>query len=106
MKLTLLALTILLTVSTLARAQGPVLQTEQHFKISSLKTPFAMQADFEGEYVVFSDRIQVKLTKADIRVSENCPYKGRRLLSALRFGLATNTENNSWKIEQIGRAHV
>lgn len=93
-----MTLVVLLAVSPIVNPQdagGPVAKP---FSVSSLNTPFAMQGDFEGEYRIYPDRIELKITKANIRISEHCPYKGRRLLSAVKFGLATSTENKRWKI--------
>jgi hypothetical protein len=99
----LLALVVLFAISPLARAQDADAPEAQPFSISSLHTAFAMQADFEGEYRIYPDRIELKVTKANIRVSEHCPYKGRRLLSAVKFGLATSTANGGWKIAHVGQ---
>jgi len=57
-----------------------------------------MQGDFDGEYRIYPDRIELKVTKANISISEHCPYKGRRLLSAVKVGLATGTDAGRWKI--------
>lgn len=92
----LLVLTLLTFASAKAQDAGAA---EAHpFSISSLNTPFAMQGVFEGEYRIDSGQVELKITKAEIRISEHCPYKGRRLLSAVKFGLATTTDGNRWKI--------
>ena len=110
MKRMFLALLVCLVVLPLAKAQDGTEPEARPFRISSLKTAFAMQGDFEGEYRIYPDRIKVKVAKADIRISEHCPYKGRRLLSALKFDLATSTEGRSWKMTNAGQemilAHV
>ena len=106
MKRMFLALLVCLIVLPLAKAQDDSGPEAQRFKISSLNTPFAMQGDFEGEYRVYPDRIKLKVTKAEISISEHCPYKGRRLLSALKFDLATATEGKSWKMIDAGHAMI
>jgi len=57
-----------------------------------------MQGDFEGEYQILPDSIEVTVAKADIRISGHCPYKGGRNFAYLKFGLATKTESGKWKI--------
>ena len=97
MKSAFLALMILLMVSPLALAQSG--DSESHsFVITSLNSAFGVQGVFEGEYRVLANRIQINLKKAEIRISENCPYQGRRLISSVKFGLAVSTEDNRWKI--------
>jgi hypothetical protein len=96
------ALIVLLAIS-LAKAQDADASKVGSFHISSFDTAFAVQGDFEGEYRVYPDRIELKVTKADIRVSEHCPYKGRRLLSALRFNLATSIDDRRWKTAYPGQ---
>ena len=93
-----LALLILLITASFAAAQVGGAPESQPFTISSLNTPFAMQGDFAGEYRIYPDRIELRLTKADISISEHCPYKGRRLFSGIKFGLAVNTDGKRWKI--------
>ena len=66
------------------------------FRFSSFDTPFAMQGDFEGEYRVLPDSIEVRLTKASVRISLHCPYKGRREFAALRFVLASHKPDGKW----------
>jgi hypothetical protein len=97
MKSAFLALMILLVVSPLALAQSGDSETKP-FIITSLNTAYGVQGVFEGEYRVFANRIQINLKRAEIRISENCPYKGRRLVSSVKFGLAVNAEDNRWKI--------
>lgn len=103
MKLLFFALMILLVVSVLTKAQDADVPEARPFNISSLNTPFAMQGDFKGEYRIYPDWIEVKVTKANIHISHHCPYKGRRLLSAIKFGLATNTDGKQWKIAHAGQ---
>jgi hypothetical protein len=99
----LVPLVFLLAVSPFAAAQDGGAAEARPFSISSLNTPFAMQLHADGEYRVYPDRIELRVTRADIRISEHCPYKGRRLLSALKFGLATHTEDGRWTIADGGQ---
>jgi hypothetical protein len=101
MRLGCLVVVTLLTFAS-AKAQDTAGPEARPFSISSLNTPFAMQGVFEGEYRIYSDRLELKVTKAEISISEHCPYKGRRLLSAVKFGLATSTDDNRWKIANAG----
>ncbi len=103
MKSGFLALAVLLIISPFVKAQDADVAQAHPFSISSLNTAFAMQGEFEGEYRIYPDRIELKVTKANIRISEHCPYKGRRLLSAVKFGLATSTEDKRWKIANAGQ---
>jgi hypothetical protein len=100
MRILVAALVAFLAVFPVANAQEEDAGAAKvgSFHISSLNSAFAMQGDFEGEYRIHPDRIELKLTKSDVRLSEHRPYKGRRLLSALKFGLATKTEDDNWKI--------
>lgn len=98
-----LALLVLLIVSLSTQGQDVGASDARSFSISSLKTAFAMQGDFEGEYRIYPGRIDVKVTKANIRISEHCPYEGRRLLSAVKVGLATGTDDKGWKIASGGQ---
>ena len=93
-----LPLLVLLILSSSMKGQGASGSDARPFSISSLNTAFAMQGDFDGEYRIYPDRIELKLTKANISISEHCPYKGRRLLSAVKISLATVTEAGRWKI--------
>lgn len=103
MRLAVLAVVVLLVLVPLSKAQDAGEPEAKRFTISSLNTPFAVQADFEGEYRIYPNMIELKVTKADIRVSEHCPYQGRRLLSSVKVGLATTTDDKRWKIAIIGR---
>src|SRR5687767_8844801 len=78
MKLLFSALMIFLVVSVSTKAQDADVPEARPFNISSLNTPFAMQGDFKGEYRIYPDWIEVKVTKANIHISHHCPYKGRR----------------------------
>ena len=78
-------------------AQDGFSKESQSVEISSLKTPFAVQAQFSGKFRVYPSGIALEFDKSLITVSENCPYKGRRLITTLRVGLATRTEKG-WEI--------
>lgn len=105
MRITISTLMILLAVSSVVNAQNVDEAKASPIHISSLNTPFAMQGDFEGWYRAYPNRIEVKLTKTDIRISEHCPYKGRRLLSAITISLATSLDGKRWKIAYPGQAY-
>ena len=103
-----LALLVLLVISSLTKAQDAGGSDARPFSISSLNTVFAMQGDFGGEYRVYPDRIELKITKANIRLtdrccSSRCSSKGRALLSAVKFGLATGNDDGQWKIANGGQ---
>jgi hypothetical protein len=94
MKLTLIALVVMLLLYPLmGRAQDASEPEAIPFHITSYNTPFAMQGDFEGEYRVYPTSIEVSLSKAVIRISEHCPYKGRREFGGLGFILASEGAN-------------
>jgi len=95
MKYLLMAMLALSGLST-AQAQQDFSPEPQPFYISSVNSAFGVQGKFEGEYRVYPDRIKLKVTKAEILVSRNCPYQGRRQISALRFDLAKRLENKKW----------
>lgn len=88
-----------------ARAQTVAEYEPIPFHISSLDTAFAMQGDFEGEYTVFPEGISVRLTKALVRISTHCPYKGAREFHAISFALATLNENGRWKMDNRSLKH-
>jgi hypothetical protein len=97
MKAKSIALTTLLLCCFVVHAKQTDEPRIYPFFISNVNTGFATQGDFEGEYQVYPDRVALHFTKAVITISENCPYKGRRLLTSLKFGFATPTEDNRWK---------
>lgn len=74
-------------------------QQKAPFKISSLGTPFGVQVELEGTYVVNEHYVEVSVEKARVYVSEHCPYQGRRLVNTLVVGLATTTPRGAWEIE-------
>lgn len=103
MRILVLTLIAFFTILPVAKAQSTDALKAGTFHISSLNTAFAMQGDFEGEYRIHPDRIELKVTKADIRISNHCPYKGRRLLSAVQFKLITKTEDGKRKTSSLGQ---
>jgi len=103
MRLGLLLLFVLLFAPPPAEVQDSGGPNAHPFSISSLNTAFGMQGEFEGEYRVYPDRIELRVTKANIHISEHCPYKGRRLLSALNFGLAAEAGGGRWKVDSWGQ---
>lgn len=98
MRKSYLALIALLLFAASTNAQVEDIPKAHPFKISSVNTAFAMQGEFEGEYRIYPDRIEFNVTKADIRIGRHCPYKGRRLLSGVRFNLAVATDEKRWRI--------
>jgi hypothetical protein len=82
-----------------ARAQTVAEYEPIPFHISSLDTAFAMQGDFEGEYVVYPEGVSVRLTKALVRIGTNCAYKGARELRAISFALVTLNDEGRWKMD-------
>ena len=104
--LCLLLVTIFLLCPAINQAQDSIDPPAVSFQMSSFNTAFGMQADFAGEYRVHPDSIEVDLTKADIRISTHCPYKGRRDFAALQFGLAKNVEDDKWDIASASQKFV
>lgn len=98
MKLTMaLVVALLLCAAVDVRAQATGEPEAVPLRISSLDSPFAMQGDFEGEFRVHDEGIEVRLARGLVRVSDHCPYKGRRVFGAIRFALATAREKG-WKM--------
>ena len=92
----LAALSIL--IPSLNRVHASQEADPNSFHITSFGTAFAMQGEFEGQYRVYPNSIEVAASRALIRISEHCPYKGRRMLASIRFSMATCTDENRWKI--------
>jgi hypothetical protein len=104
-KLLLLA-ALFLTGTSNAHAQSASESEAKPFNFSSRGTPFGVQGEFAGSYIVHEDSIEVTVAQAKIYVSENCPYQGPRTITQMRFGLATKTataSGESWKIESAGQ---
>lgn len=102
MKSLLIALLLLAPAPLLAQEALAASSIEQNepvavpFHFSSFDTAFAMQGDFEGEYRIYPTSVEVRLTKAVVRIALHCPYKGRREFSALSFALATKKPDRGW----------
>jgi hypothetical protein len=69
------------------------------FVLSSLGTPFGVQVKVEGTYTVYDTYVEVNVGRALIRVSEHCPYRGRRLVTTVLVGLATKARGGGWQVE-------
>ncbi len=94
MKFLLLALlTVLLIFPSFVTAQETDGTHPISFKMASVKG-FAMQSSFEGEYRILPDSIELKITKGNILLADNCPYRGSRLLDRLTFELVILTEDS------------
>ena len=65
-------------------------------KVSSINSAFGVQGHFEGEARVYPNWIELHFTRTTIVISQHCPYKGRRHLYRLSFGLASKTDK-SWR---------
>lgn len=102
MKSLLIALLLLCPTVALAQEQPEALAhnaskpVAMPFHFTSYDTPFAMQGEFKGEYRVFSNSVEVRLTKAVVRIVEHCPYKGLRQFAGLRFILASEKPDGKW----------
>jgi hypothetical protein len=94
----LAAVAALLLASPPAGARVPQGQP-QPFVISSLGTPFAVQVAVVGTYTVSENYVDVHVERVLIRVSEHCPYQGRRFVNTIAVGLAANTPRGRWEIE-------
>lgn len=97
MKHTLLLVVMMSLLSASARAQNSGSAESHSLQISSLKTPFAVQTQFSGKFKVYPSAIALEFEKSLITISENCPYKGRRLLTTLKVSLATSSDKG-WKL--------
>lgn len=107
MKLTVITLAALLLLYPFAnKSQASTEPQAVPFHISSFDTPFAMQGDFEGEYRVYPNSIEISLSKAVIRISEHCPYKGRRDFTALGMILATDGPNGKADKRLKSQKHI
>ena len=99
----LAAVALLLLVSQPAEARARAVQAEQKpFVISSLGTAFGVQVAVVGSYTVNEDYVDVHVERLLIRVSEHCPYQGRRFINTLVVGLATTSPRGGWEIENRG----
>jgi hypothetical protein len=95
-----LLITCLTTAALVTFGQSNSGPVTNQFQISSLQTPFGVQGEFRGTYVIDDDSIKIYVTDSKLYVSEHCPYQGRRLINYLTFSLATSTSPDcGWKIE-------
>lgn len=100
----LLPVILLALCAVSVRAQNAAENTGASFQISSLKSPFAFAGNFSGEYVVRPNAIEVTISKAEIFLRDNCPYRGRRQLAFINVALATT--GDSGKPTVIGHARA
>lgn len=96
----LAAVALLLLVSQPAETRARVVQEQpKPFAISSLGTAFGVQVTVVGTYTISEKHVDVYVERLFIRVSEHCPYQGRRFINTLVVGLATNSKRGGWEIE-------
>jgi hypothetical protein len=93
----LFALLFLCTAAGVCEAQTAGEPKAVPFRISSLGSAFAMQGDFEGEFRVYEEGIEVRLTDGLVRISPHCPYKGRRVFGSIKFALSAAADKG-WKM--------
>jgi hypothetical protein len=74
------------------------------FRISSVKSPFALAGTFEGEYLVKENSIEVTISSASVSLRNYGTYEGRRQLSFINIGLASVSETGKWKVIAHGFA--
>ena len=101
-----LSLSVLIAIAAVCHAQAEGEAAAIPFRISSFATPFAMQGEFEGEYRILPDSVEILIKKATVRDSTHCPYKGRRRLGTITFGLATATGEKSWKRSTMSQPYI
>lgn len=93
-----IAVFALLSAVTIIQAQTNENSAGGSFKVSSLNDGFfAFVGDFEGNYQVFPERIEVEVTRGKIILRDVSSYRGQRELKGLSVGLAATTEKR-WKI--------
>lgn len=102
--LLLCAALLTLSATVVAEAQTSSESSPVPFSISSVNTPFAFAGNFAGEYRLKDDSIEVTLSNAEIFLRDNCPYKGRRMLSFINLSLATPTPSGKWTVVNHARA--
>jgi hypothetical protein len=101
-----LSLSFLITTAAVCHAQTSNDPVAVPFSISSFSTRFAMQGEFEGEYRILPDSVEILVKKAVVRISTNCPYKGRRRLGTITFGLAMAAGEKSWKRSTMSQPFI
>ncbi len=96
----LAAVALLLLVSQPAKTRARVVQEQpKPFAISSLGTAFGVQVTVVGTYTVSEKHVDVYVDRLLIRVSEHCPYQGRRFINTLLVGLGTTGKRGGWEME-------
>jgi hypothetical protein len=89
---------------TSVRAQSVGENAGASFRISSVKSPFALAGTFDGEYQIRPDSIEITISKADIALRDNCPYRGRRQLAFINVALATTDASGKKTVINHARA--
>ena len=87
------------TAAPLVRAQSGA--GDRPFVLSSMGTAFGVQGEFVGDYRIEDDVIAVHVTTSTLYVNEDCPYKGRRAIIEITFGLAGESGNGKWNIKAM-----
>lgn len=88
----------LLSVVTFVQAQTNENAASGTFKVSSLNDGFfAFVGEFEGNYRVFPERVEVEVTRGKIILRDISAYRGQRELKGLSVGLAGANEKR-WKV--------
>jgi hypothetical protein len=100
----LLPIILLMLCAAEASAQNAVDNAGASFQISSIKSPFAFAGVFDGEYQVRPESIEITISKADISLRDNCPYRGRRQLAFINIALATTDANGKKTVIAHARA--
>jgi hypothetical protein len=96
----LAAVALLLLVSQPAETRARVAQEQpKPFVISSLGSHFGVQVAVVGTYTVSEKYVDVYVEQLLIRVSEHCPYQGRRFVNTILVGLATTGKRGGWEVE-------
>ena len=100
----LLPVILLALCAATASAQNAAENAGASFQISSINSPFAFAGIFDGEYQVRPESIEITISKADISLRDNCPYRGRRQLAFVNIALATTDANGKKTV--IGHARA
>jgi hypothetical protein len=101
-----LSLSFLIALAVVCHAQTTGEPEAVPFRISSFATPFAMQGEFEGEYRILPDSVEIIIKKAVVRISTHCPYKGRRQLGTITLGLATTFGEKGWRRSTVSQPFI
>ena len=89
---------LLISQAAVTRAQGAPRQNVP-FTVSSFGTAFGVQVKVEGTYTAHDTYVELNVERVLVYVSEHCPYQGRRFVSTIAVGLATDTPRGRWDIE-------